>query len=99
MRLLLDHNAPRDLREILAGHEVHSAYEMRWAELANGQLLDATEQAGFDALITGDKGIRHQQRIAGRTIAVVVLGTTHWPTIRANPQPIREALSAALPSP
>ncbi|HJU19393.1 MAG TPA: hypothetical protein VJ770_23305 [Stellaceae bacterium] len=97
MRLLLDHNAPRGLRGILAGHEVRSAYEMRWAELANGELLDAAEEAGFDALVTGDKGLRHQQRMAGRTIAVVVLGTTHWPTIRANPQPICDAVSAALP--
>jgi hypothetical protein len=97
MRLLLDHNAPRGLREILAGHEVRSAYEMRWAELANGELLDAAEAAGFDALITGDKGIRHQQRVRGRTIAIVILGTTHWPTICANPQPICDAVSAALP--
>lgn len=56
MRLLLDHNAPRGLRDILAGHEVRSAYEMRWAGLGNGDLLDAAEKAGFDALITGDKG-------------------------------------------
>jgi putative NIF3 family GTP cyclohydrolase 1 type 2 len=97
MRLLLDHNAPKGLRGILSGHEVRSAYEMRWAGLANGKLLDAAEQAGFDALITGDKGIRHQQHIEGRMIAVVILGTTHWPTIRANPQPICDAVSAALP--
>lgn len=84
MRLLLDHNAPRGLREILVGHEVRSAYEMRWAGLTNGQLLDAAERAGFDVLITGDKGIRHQQRVGGRAIAVVVLGTTHWPTIPAT---------------
>lgn len=29
---------------------------MRWAGLGNGDLLDAAEKAGFDALITGDKG-------------------------------------------
>lgn len=80
----------------LLGHEVRSAYEMRWAELTNGKLLDAAEQAGFDILITGDKRLRHQQRIKGRAIAVVILGPTHWWTIRANPQPICDAVSAAL---
>lgn len=69
---------------------------MGWAGLSNGELLDAAEQAGFDTLITGDEGIRHQQR-KGRAITVVVLGTTHWPTIRAGPQPICDAVSAALP--
>jgi predicted nuclease of predicted toxin-antitoxin system len=96
MRLLLDHNVPKGLRQILASHEVRSAYEMKWAELTNGELLDAAEQAGFDVLITGDKGIRHQQRIEEQTIAIVVLGTTHWPTIRANPKPVREAVERAM---
>ncbi|MGH7037055.1 MAG: hypothetical protein ACREE4_10125 [Stellaceae bacterium] len=70
MRLLLDHNVPRGLREILAGREVFSAYEMQWAGLTNGQLLDAAEAVGFDIMITGDKGIRYQQHLQGRTIAL-----------------------------
>jgi hypothetical protein len=26
----------------------------------------------------------------------VVLGTTYWPTLRANPQPVREAVERAM---
>jgi hypothetical protein len=45
---------------------------MGWGDLDNGDLLDA--MAGvFDALVTVDKGLRHQQSIEGRPITVIVL--------------------------
>jgi len=50
MRILLDENIPRGLRRILQGHDVRTASEMGWASIANGQLLDEAEKAGFDAL-------------------------------------------------
>jgi predicted nuclease of predicted toxin-antitoxin system len=57
MRILLDHNTPAPLRYALPGHQVETAYEQGWAELTNGELLSAAEAAGFDLLITTDKGI------------------------------------------
>jgi hypothetical protein len=30
-------------------------------EFANGELIDAAEQAGFDVLVTTDKNIHYQQ--------------------------------------
>jgi hypothetical protein len=43
-----------------------------WAEFKNGRLLDA--MAGqFDVLVTVDKGIRFQQRLDSRPVAVVLL--------------------------
>ena len=68
MRILLDHNTPAPLRYWLIGHEVETAYECGWAELANGALLAMAEQAGFDALITTDKSIRYQQNLTGRKL-------------------------------
>ena len=95
MRILLDENIPRGLRRILQGHDVRTASEMGWASIANGQLLDEAEKAGFDALVTSDQNFVFQQNLAGRNIAVVVLSTNTWPTIRAS----RRASGAPSPTP
>ena len=50
--------------------------------LENGALLDAAEQAGFDLLLTCDQNVPHQQNLAGRKLALLVLSTNHWPTLR-----------------
>ena len=70
---------------------------MGWASIANGQLLDEAEKAGFDALITSDQNFVFQQNLVGRNIAVVVLSTNTWPTIRAQPQSVRRAVANASP--
>jgi hypothetical protein len=55
---------------------------MGWQDLENGALLDAPEQAGFELLLTCDQNIRYQRNFFGRKIAVVVLSTNHWPSLR-----------------
>ena len=40
---------------------------------SNGGLLRAAEAAGYEVLVTADRGIRHQQRIEGRRLAILVL--------------------------
>jgi hypothetical protein len=97
MRILLDENIPRGLRRILQGHDVRTASEMGWAGIANGQLLDEAEKAGFDALVTCDQNFAFQQNFAGRNIAVVVLSTNTWPIIRAPPQSVQRAVANASP--
>ena len=56
---------------------------MGWAELDNGDLLNAAE-AMFDALITTDQNLRHQQNLTGRRFAILVLPTTSWPVIQTR---------------
>ena len=97
MRILLDENTPRGVRRILASHDVRTAPEMGRAGVSNGQLLDEAEKAGFDALVTCDQNIVFQQNLVGRNIAVVVLSTNTWPTIRAQPQSVRRAVANASP--
>jgi hypothetical protein len=97
MRILLDEDIPRGVRGILRGHHVRTAPEMRWGGLSNGQLLDEAQRAGFEAIITADQGFPFQQNIAARPIAVVVLSTNFWPTIRAQPQTLRRAVAAVSP--
>lgn len=71
-RVLLDACVPKGLRKSLPGHEVRHAPEMGWGDLDNGDLLDA--MAGqFEILVTVDRGISRQQRIAGRPVGVAVL--------------------------
>ena len=45
---------------------------MGWAGLANGELLAAAEQAGFDMIVTGDQSIPRQNDFSGSRLAVVV---------------------------
>lgn len=72
MRVLIDNCVPRRLGKEIIGHEVASVVKMGWADLDNGPLLDA--MAGhFDVLITVDRSIPLQQRLADRPVALVVL--------------------------
>lgn len=73
MRLLLDHCVPRRLAELFTGHQVATAAGLQWGHLRNGALLTAAAMAGFDALITVDKNLRHEQNLATLPIAVLVI--------------------------
>ena len=93
--VLLDQNAPRRLREFLTGHDVKSAYQMGWDTLQNGALIAVAEDAGFEVLITADQNIEHQQNLTDRKLALVVLGTNHWPIVRAHTDRVVRAVNEA----
>lgn len=88
MRILLDHCVPARLRHQLSGHTVSTARQMGWQDLANGALLSVAEST-FDVIVTVDRSIRHQQNLAGRLIAVLVI---------AAPNNRLKTLSALIPS-
>jgi predicted nuclease of predicted toxin-antitoxin system len=96
MRILFDQGTPVPLRRHLTGHSVVTAYELGWTELANGALLDAAE-AEFDALVTTDQNLRHQQNLVGRRLAILVLPTTSWPKIQAHSEQVVAAVNALSP--
>ena len=96
MRMLLDQNAPRGLRDHLPGHTIFSARQMGWGVLENGDLIAAAEAEGFDVLITSDQNIRYQQNLSGRRIARVVLDTNHWDVIRQKIDKMRDAVGSAV---
>jgi predicted nuclease of predicted toxin-antitoxin system len=73
MRVLLDNNVLQQLAPLITGHEVVHARQLGWSELANGNLIGAAEAAGFEVLITADRGILYQQNIAGRKISILLL--------------------------
>lgn len=97
MRILFDHGTPFPLRLSLTGHSITRTQDMGWDTFSNGELLTAAEQAGFELLLTTDKNIRYQQNLAGRKIALAVLGTSQWPVLRLHVQRVVAAVNAATP--
>jgi len=63
------------IKECANGHECQSARYAGFCRLKNGGLLDAAEAAGFDVLVTLDRGFRYEQNLAGPKIAVVIFRT------------------------
>jgi hypothetical protein len=98
LRILLDENIPAPLRHLIIGHHVTLAHDLGWAGISNGDLIAAAEANGFAVLITADRNIRYQQNLIGRQLALIVLSTNIWPTIRANPASILMAVENIRPS-
>jgi hypothetical protein len=95
MRVLFDQATPVPIRAYLDKHVVSTASQQGWDALKNGELLTAAEAAGFDVLLTTDKNLRYQQNLAGRKIAVVVLGLQQWPRLRPYVQRVVDAVNGA----
>ncbi len=72
MRLLLNECVPKRLRRELPGHEIRTVQEAGWAGVRNGALLRAADGV-FDAMLTVDQGVEHQQNLTGLRIGVVIM--------------------------
>ena len=73
MRLLLDENLPKRLKNDFPGHQVFTIKEYGWNGIKNGILLQKLIESNFDALITFDKNLQHQQNFKKYPIAVIIL--------------------------
>ena len=74
-RLLLDNCVDIRFGALLSGLQVQHARDVGWGSLANGELLEAADLAGFDVMITVDKQMRFQQSLKEKRISVVVLNS------------------------
>ena len=73
MRVLLDENIPRKLRQLFeTGVEVVTVGYPGWKGKKNGELLRLAQNE-FDAFITMDKGIPHQQNLSDIKMGIVLL--------------------------
>src|ERR1700733_13016802 len=97
MLVLFDNGTPRGLARFLAGHTVEEARARGWEELANGELIDVAEQAGFEVMVTTDKNIRYQQNLKARNIALVVLEHSQWPMVKLVAENIAAVINATEP--
>lgn len=73
MKILLDNCVDRKLAGLIADHDVSHVLSFGWDNLANGKLLDAAENRGFEVLLTVDRNMRFQQSFAKRKIGLFVI--------------------------
>lgn len=73
------------------------AKDAGWDNLANGQLLKAAEQAGFQLLLTTDKNLASRQNLNRSGIAIVVLGNSQWPIVQRYVRMIANTVNAPTP--
>jgi predicted nuclease of predicted toxin-antitoxin system len=72
VRILLDESLPRPLARLLPEHDVRTVAAMGWAGKRNSELLRLAATA-FDAVLTADQNLEHQQNLDALPIAVVIL--------------------------
>ena len=92
MRILFDHGTPRPLRQHLPGHTCDTAADKGWEKLRNGELIEWAEREGYEVLITNDQNLRHQQNLAGRRLAIIVLLKNNWPRVQLRTEDILATL-------
>lgn len=98
MLVLFDNGTPRTLARFLIDHHMVTECRARgWEELENGELLNEAEAAGFEVLVTTDKNLSYQQNLAGRKIAIVVLGQGRWSLIKPHVAKVVAVVNAATP--
>ena len=69
---------------------------MGWGELKNGDLLRQAERQ-FEVLISTDQNLTYQQQVVGRPLAILVLPTNDWPTIRSKGEEIAAKIATLKP--
>ena len=85
------------LARSLPRHEILTVVSMRWGGIKNGALLELVEREGFNVFLTGDKNMENQQRLEGRSFAVVIMSTINWPVVRPHIDKISVAIDGAEP--
>ena len=74
MKLLLDESVPRRLSQSFPeSFTMRTVQDMGWAGTANGLLLSLAAAEGFNALLTVDRGIEHQQNVSELPIPVIIM--------------------------
>jgi hypothetical protein len=73
VKLLFDHNVDRRFRRHISGHEISTTREMGWEALENGALLKAAADGRFEAFVSIDKKIEHEQNLKTLPLPVVII--------------------------
>ena len=98
MRLLLDENLPKRLKQDLKEYEVYTAADKGWAGVSNGKLLELLTENDFDALLTFDRNLQYQQNFTKYSIAVLVLNApdNSYLTLSSLAPKIKDILNTQL---
>lgn len=73
MKLLLDENLPKRLKNDFSGYQVATVREMKWNGVKDAELISLLKKNDFAALLTFDKNIRYQQNFKKSSVAVLIL--------------------------
>lgn len=73
MKLLLDENLPKRLKQDFPEFEIYTVSDKGWTGISNGRLLELLSEGHFNAVITFDKNLQYQQNFKNYTLAVLVL--------------------------
>ena len=97
MKLLLDENLPKRLKQDFPEFEIFTVRDEGWNGLTNGELFKVMLENGFDALITFDKNLLHQQNFVKYPLKVIVLTaiSNRYSHLRPLVDQIKRALSTA----
>lgn len=100
MKLLIDENLPKVLKQYVPGHEAYTVRDMGWQSKKNGELLKLMLAEKFDVLVTFDKNLKHQQNFAKYPIAVLVLNAfgNAFPFLEPILPAMQTALNGSLPA-
>ena len=98
MRVLLDENIPLDLASLLVDHDVVTVSGLGWNGVKNGELLRRMGSR-FDALVTMDRNLPHQQNLEIQPFGVVLIVAPSNRMIHIRPLVAQglEALSGIRP--
>lgn len=58
---------------LLVGHSTITVQRQGWTSIKNGKLLALAATAGFDVLLTADKGMEYQQNLATLPVSILIM--------------------------
>ncbi len=98
MKLLLDENLPKRLKQDLFPHEAFTVRDKGWNGKGNGELLALMKQEGFDVLLTFDKNVEFQQNFKKYDLPVIVLDAEDntYPSLSPLTRQVLAALEGEL---
>jgi predicted nuclease of predicted toxin-antitoxin system len=101
MRLLLDENLPKRLKIDFSTHVVYTVREKGWNGVKNGDLIKLLLADNFNALLTFDKNLQHQQNFSKYSVTVIVLSADNntYLTLSSLSPKVNRILEAEVLSP
>ena len=73
MKILIDENLPKKLKQDLSLHSVFTVRDKGWQSKTNGDLIQLMLEDNFDLLITFDQNLQYQQNLIKYPIAILVI--------------------------
>ena len=97
MKILIDECVPRRIKRFIPGHEAQTVQELGYSSYSNGELLRLAE-GRFDLFITSDQNLSYQQNLAGHKLAILMLSTNDWESIKNSAILIAAAVEEMKPT-